>query len=713
MKEYSNVNLEKGIFLGVGKIDLKSGYMGTQLDMRMTNKREDIYLDWQKLSGHMLINGDDYNDKTSLMLSMLKQSISKGNNVVFINNGKKNLSNIVYDFAIKSGRQEDLEYISPFDKNSTISFNPLFGLNNEEISSLISILIPAKDDFQIVIGYTITLSILTALEFIEKSKGKSSFVKRKNITFKDILNISKRNYLKILLEEVTAIDTDDNELNNLKCEAQRSLKENLDKKEGYYETISKSFKEILNFLSIDLFSNKTENNLINEKNKILIIEMDSLEKKYETDAFFKTIINVFSSFYSKRHITKDISLFIPDAEDILFPGIEILYNKGGGKGLKMILASSKRNKPIGKEREIDKVIKDNTFTTINIEQNHFAFNKDDKKYSVKVNDQEKSNYIIDYRDFNSTEINDIYSKFCELVPEKSYQEIIKKGLADIINYRFDKDASFLFSNNSVPAIKRINLRENEYFLELEKRLGLEFVHLEVSLKRHILNNIQISLNKFEDINEDSWKKEMTPALISSFFSYFNQSVDLNNRYERESNNRFFKKDDVLIDYLDNIILDEKLLNEIKYITLNQFNQKNKFKKDKRISFLLTTEIKSRQIELLLQEEGLSKNKLSNFKKMIESENEKKEDVKVNHNTNLGLKENTISISGNILKIYTKDESSLQIVKIKKISNMHFSKRTDSSDFLRGYINLDNGKMITLDLIKEKTKKDLIELIENT
>ena len=175
-----NVDLDKGLYLGSGM-----KMVGTA-DERKTVMP--IYVQWGDLAGHLAVYGTTRVGKTRLMVSMIRQCILKGWDIFIVEpkgavGGKKNegkdvgvgqeTMGWVMQFAEEAGRLADFKYISPYFPETSLKFNPLFAMANEEIASLISTIVPAKDEFFATMGYQITMSVLLGLEAIEKSKGEA------------------------------------------------------------------------------------------------------------------------------------------------------------------------------------------------------------------------------------------------------------------------------------------------------------------------------------------------------------------------------------------------------------------------------------------------------------------------------------------------------------------------------------------------------------
>jgi len=296
-----DIDLEKGLYVGAG-VELKreKGY---------TPEVEPIFIEWSDLAGHLAVYGTTRVGKTRLMVSLIRQCILRGMDILVVEPkgsvGQETIAWIL-EFAQEAGRLRDYKYISPMFKNLSIPFNPLFGLSNEEISSLVSTLIPAKDDFYITMGYTITFAILKGLEFLEMAEGKEHVAKlirkeyervssgnaniinsldnisdpdlatrvilpkngqtledidppyRSLITFADIATYSTQEGLNAILshvekitEEQFNVDTDSQreDLKRLKAEAIRALREQAEKDSSYFSKVASSFNITIQQLS--------------------------------------------------------------------------------------------------------------------------------------------------------------------------------------------------------------------------------------------------------------------------------------------------------------------------------------------------------------------------------------------------------------------------------------------------------------------------------
>lgn len=156
------VDVSKGLFLGVG------------VDLVLVKELIPIYLDWKKLVNHYFVYGTSQVGKSRLLAIHVRQMILNNWNVLVVDpkggKGQEILSWII-EFAGEAGRTEDLFLINPVYADYTDCFNPLYGLGNEEIASMVQLLCKGGGgsdmDFFADLGYKVILADLYCLEFLE------------------------------------------------------------------------------------------------------------------------------------------------------------------------------------------------------------------------------------------------------------------------------------------------------------------------------------------------------------------------------------------------------------------------------------------------------------------------------------------------------------------------------------------------------------------
>lgn len=445
-----DINIEKGLYIGSG-IKLASN------NPEELTKINPMFIKWSDLAGHLAVYGTTRVGKTRLMVSLVRQCILRNMDILIIEpkgavGGKKDSNGEdlgagqetmawVTQFAEEAGRIRDIKYISPMFPNISTTFNPLFGLGNEEISSLVATIIPAKEDFFAAMGYQITMCVLLGLEFIEKAEGdkevqrlineeykyeysggsniiddisnlsdpdlvtrltepsiKSTTIDnrlpfRSLVTFADIASYATQNGVEEILKKVKSITEDHfsdlpyNELSKivtLKSEALRALEEMAEKDSAYFSKVSSSFNLIMSQLSTGALGKILCTTKINplmdgfmnrKKGQILVIQPFPLIFKKASDAFVRVFFSILSSFYGNigaagRSSPREIALFVDEGGAVLYPGVENLFNKAGGLGLRIfIFTQSFADYEAELGTEISKIVNDNTNIKIYMRMN--------------------------------------------------------------------------------------------------------------------------------------------------------------------------------------------------------------------------------------------------------------------------------------------------------------------------------------------------------
>lgn len=210
-KSFDNQNLSKKIKNKLIKkekleqklIDLvnqKKVYLGVGVNLKNTLEIDLLMQDWKDISNHSLILGTTRMGKTKFMLSLVKQQIQKGENLIIIDpkNGQDfEVLNKTIEFLNTNNRIQDLFYINPFNK-MTEYFNPLFGLSDDEIASMIStILYPGEDSdskfYSAFIDSTLK-AVLYSFTYLEENTDPKKELKNEIIKeeYKKYLEITKR-----------------------------------------------------------------------------------------------------------------------------------------------------------------------------------------------------------------------------------------------------------------------------------------------------------------------------------------------------------------------------------------------------------------------------------------------------------------------------------------------------------------------------------------
>ena len=178
--EYQMIDVKRGIYIGIG------------VEIGELNKRlEPIYLQWSHLT-HSIIYGITRVGKTRLISLMLRQYLLAGHNVILIDpKGAKHHELIAWAMSalLEGDRERDYMYVNPSYKDS-LCFNPLYGLNNEAVASMVVGLAHdgSSDEFFKSVSYKVVMAILLGLEYLEvisdpTGEGKTYKLEKETMRF--------------------------------------------------------------------------------------------------------------------------------------------------------------------------------------------------------------------------------------------------------------------------------------------------------------------------------------------------------------------------------------------------------------------------------------------------------------------------------------------------------------------------------------------------
>ena len=439
-EENWDIDLKKGLFIGVGCKIIGVG----------VNKIEPIYLEWGDLAGHLCVYGTTRVGKTRLMVSLIRQCIIRGMDILVVEpKGSVGQETIawVMQFCQEANRLRDFKYCSPMFPELSVCFNPLYGLSNEEIASLVATIVPAKDEFFKSIGYTVTIALLAGLEFLELAEGRDEVSKiieneykrvfsgnaniinelegvsdpdlatriilpkpnetladmdppfRSIVTFADLATYSTLEGITAILQHVEKVTEEQynvktpgekQRLNIKKAEALRSLTEQAEKDKGFFSKVASSFQVILQKMSTGrlgkiLCTTKINPIMDGYKNtnhgQILVIQPYPLIYKDASDAFVRIFFAMFTATFGNigaagRTLPRELCLFIDEGGSVLYPGVEALFNKAGGIGLRIfIFTQSFADYEDSLGPEVSKIVNDNTNIKLYLKMNDASSRK--------------------------------------------------------------------------------------------------------------------------------------------------------------------------------------------------------------------------------------------------------------------------------------------------------------------------------------------------
>ena len=311
---------------------------GTELGDR-TGKIKKIIMPDEDRKGHLFCFGSTRAGKTRLIESMIEQDIRKGYSVCFIDpKGDIDIFSKIVQVALEENRQDDLCLVTPIFPDYSSRIDPLaYYYMKEELVSHVVSGIKAKEEFFVNVAYETTLVIILSLLLFKKIRRDTG--EDAKINFDDIKNRASHAGLTSLKNELEVIK-------NVEPKAQEiieSLTQILSSPPDYFAKISSSLRTVLTSISTGSVgtiigrakSNRFIERLENNKRTILIVQTGSLLTRKTAHIVGRVLISMIQSFIGRRYasgkkVSPPLCLYIDEMSNVIYLGIEDLFNKGGG-----------------------------------------------------------------------------------------------------------------------------------------------------------------------------------------------------------------------------------------------------------------------------------------------------------------------------------------------------------------------------------------------
>jgi len=305
--------------------------IGHGVELSNIHKEIDIVIPDRDRNGHFGCFGTTRTGKTKLIESIVEQDISKGLNVVVIDpKGDIELFSRVVQASAESGRLEEVMFLSPIYTDYSIMLDPLayYYMEDELVDHVISG-IRAREDYFIAIAYEVTQAVIAGLSLKAKQKGL-----RLNTNFDEIKRRSDWHNLKAFMEELRHINGSD--------EIVTSIEQILNSPPDFFSKVSSSLRTTLSALTSGSTGKIIGKSLVNEfvkrfeeaKGVILFCNTGSMLARRTAHIIGRVLISMIQSmlgrFYaSGRRLEPPLSIHIDEGHNMLYKGIEELFNKGG------------------------------------------------------------------------------------------------------------------------------------------------------------------------------------------------------------------------------------------------------------------------------------------------------------------------------------------------------------------------------------------------
>jgi len=336
--------------------------------------------------GHLFCFGSTRIGKTRLIELMLEQDIRKGYSVaLFDPKGDIDLFSKVVQVAYEENRQDDLCLVTPIFPHCSARMDPLaYYFMPEELVSHVVSGIKAREEFFVNIAYETTFVIVQTLLFFAKIKNEKA-----TLNFNMIKERTSYNDLKNLEEQLKDYEHDPDAEEIL-----ASLRQILASPQDYFSKVSSSLRTVLTSLSAGsvgaIIGKARANEFIKRLEQggrvILIVQTGALLTRKTAHIVARVLLSMIQSFVGRvflsgKTVSPPLCLYMDEASNLLYMGVEDLFNKSGGAGV-WVHAFTQSIADI--EAEIGpapaRKILDNTNT----------------KIFMRVNDPKTAEYIADY-----------------------------------------------------------------------------------------------------------------------------------------------------------------------------------------------------------------------------------------------------------------------------------------------------------------------------
>ncbi len=306
----------------------------------------DLVLPDSYRKGHFWCFGTTRSGKTRLMEGMIEQDIRKGYSVVVLDpKGDIDLFSKIVQVAVEEGRVEDLMYINLAFPEYSIVLDPLayYYMIEELVAHIVSGVPVGSERFFYNVAYEISLVVVSALLMLKRVKGE-----RPVLNFTEVKNFIGRENLEELRDQIQEVveagfeGIDLEEANQLL----RDINKILASPQDYYGKVSSSLRVALMELTsghIGKIIGKTDENRFIKRLEagervILLAQLMSQLTQQAAFTFAKVLISMINSFVGRvfssgRVVNPPLCIYMDEAQNMLYLGIEDLFAKAGGAGV--------------------------------------------------------------------------------------------------------------------------------------------------------------------------------------------------------------------------------------------------------------------------------------------------------------------------------------------------------------------------------------------
>jgi hypothetical protein len=360
-----------GIHLGIGYA----------IDDYRKEKLKDIWQLNANRKGHTFVAGTTRVGKTRLLQNMIVQDIRAGRSVGLIDpKGDWEIWEAMVQEAYRTGREKELMFISPYYPQYSSPINALsrFMLAEEPINHIVAG-VPNDDEFFYKVAIETTTVIVRTLLLQKRHEDKPTGA----LTFEEVYALASydgilkcKEILKPLLK------TNEEEVTQL----QVSVEHILGSERDYFSKISTTLRTTLTQMTIGqtgkIMGNVKGNDLIdrleNGKKVIFYAQTGSMLTNEVSKVMSRVLVSMMQAlagrlYAKKRVLETPLCLYMDEFSNMVYLGIENLFNKGGGANIFLTAATQSFadiEAVVGEQKA--RMISDNTNTKIFMRVNDLA-----------------------------------------------------------------------------------------------------------------------------------------------------------------------------------------------------------------------------------------------------------------------------------------------------------------------------------------------------
>jgi conjugal transfer pilus assembly protein TraD len=291
--------------------------------------------------GHFWCFGTTRVGKTRIMENMAEQDIRKNYNLAIIDpKGDNDLFTKIVQVAMETKRMDDLILVTPVYPKYSAIIDPLacYFMPEELVGHIVSgVEVSGDARFFYNIAYEISLIIVQAFLIMARHENR-----KPSFNLSHVKSKIDRAGLESLKSEIDSID--DEEARQLSQEMAQIIQSPQD----YYAKVTSSLRTALTELTsgnIGKIVGKADENrfikrLENGQGVIMVVQLGALLTRQAAYTVGKVILSMIQSFvgrvfHSKGSVSPSLCVYIDEAQNVLYYGIEELFAKAGGAGVWM------------------------------------------------------------------------------------------------------------------------------------------------------------------------------------------------------------------------------------------------------------------------------------------------------------------------------------------------------------------------------------------